>query len=115
MKKEMRIPAHPILGSSPERERLSFFFDGREFSALQGETIAAALAAEGIRIFRHTRSGTPRGLFCGIGQCTDCVVQVDGVPNIRSCITPVREGMQIQRQRGPGVLQEPGGDDEQNG
>ena len=71
--------------------------------AYEGEPIAAALLAGGIRVFRHThKKGEPRGVFCGIGRCTDCMMTVDGVPNVRTCVTPAREGMVIETQRGLG-------------
>ncbi len=44
----------------------------------------------------------PRGLFCAIGRCTDCVMTVDGVPNVRTCVTLVEGGMSIETQRGLG-------------
>ena len=59
----------------------------------------------GIRTFRHTaRYHEPRGLFCGIGQCSDCVVVVNGTPNVRSCTTPLEEGMFIETQHGLGKV-----------
>mgnify|MGYP002597611626 CR=1 FL=1 len=71
--------------------------------AREGDPIAAALMANGIRTFRHTaRYHEPRGLFCGIGQCTDCVMEVDGKPNVKTCITRVREGMTVRTQEGNG-------------
>ena len=64
--------------------------DGRPVSVLAGETVAAVLLAEGIRVFRHTeKRGEPRGVFCGMGICYECLVTVDGVPNMRACVTPV--------------------------
>ncbi len=69
--------------------------DGQPIAAHQGETIAAVLLAAGRRTFRHTvPGGHPRGIFCGIGLCFDCLVAVDGV-QVRACVTPVREGMQV--------------------
>jgi aerobic-type carbon monoxide dehydrogenase small subunit (CoxS/CutS family) len=56
--------------------------------------------AEGVVALRHTPGGAPRGVFCGMGVCFDCLVVVDGVPNTRACMTPVAEGMRIQRQAG---------------
>ena len=65
--------------------------------------LAAALLAEGIIINRYTaKRHEPRGLFCGIGQCTDCMMTVNGVPNIRTCITPVEDGMTVETQDGLG-------------
>lgn len=99
----MRIQDHPILGPQAEAQVVWIEVDGRKVSAREGERIAAALLAAGIRVFRTThRRGEPRGPFCGIGRCTDCVMTVDGVPNVRTCVTPVRAGMKIETQRGLG-------------
>lgn len=73
--------------------------DGEPVSSFEGETIAAALLASGRRVLRYTASGKPRGMFCGMGACFDCVVEVDGDPSVRSCITPVRPGMKIRTPR----------------
>jgi aerobic-type carbon monoxide dehydrogenase small subunit (CoxS/CutS family) len=63
--------------------------------------IIAALIANGIRINRYTlKKKEPRGIFCGIGQCTDCVMVVNGRINVRTCITPVVDSMVIQTQQG---------------
>lgn len=70
--------------------------DGDPVQAFEGETIAAALMASGRRILRYTPDGSPRGIFCGMGACFDCVMEVDGDPSVRSCITPVRPGMRIR-------------------
>lgn len=92
----MRIDHHPVLGDRPEQRTVTVFVDDRPVSAVEGEPIAAALLAGGIRVMRRTpRFGKPRGLFCGIGRCTDCIMTVDGEPNVRTCVTPVREGMRI--------------------
>ena len=65
--------------------------------------IAAALLASGVRVFRKTaKKGYPRGVFCGIGRCTDCVMTVDGKPNVRTCVTPVRAGMKVETHNGLG-------------
>lgn len=97
-----RIQQHPIL-SVEERPVVHITVDGTPIEAREGDTIAAALMANGIRTFRHTaRHHEPRGLFCGIGQCTDCVMEVDGKPNVKTCITRVREGMTVRTQEGNG-------------
>jgi predicted molibdopterin-dependent oxidoreductase YjgC len=71
-------------------------FDGRTVPAMPGESIGAALTNAGIRAWRVTRKhGRPRGLFCGIGVCFDCLLSVDGVPNQRACLTPVAPGMKL--------------------
>lgn len=77
--------------------------DGREIRAYRGESVAAALIADGELQLRTTSSGDPRGLFCGMGVCFDCVVAVDGVPGTRSCVTWVRDGMTITLQDGFGA------------
>ena len=65
--------------------------------------IAAALIANGVEVFRYTqRHHHPRGIYCGIGRCTDCVMIVNGIPNVRTCVTPVEEGMVIETQHGVG-------------
>jgi D-hydroxyproline dehydrogenase subunit gamma len=74
--------------------------DGRSVTAYEGETVATVLLAEGDAQVRVTRSGDPRGVFCGIGVCFECLVVVDEVPNTRACVTWVREGMTVARQEG---------------
>jgi glycine/D-amino acid oxidase-like deaminating enzyme len=74
---------------------VTFQFDGLPVAALEGETIAAALSAVGIVAFRHTPSGAPRGLHCGMGACFDCVVSVDGRIGQRACMTKVADGMVV--------------------
>jgi predicted molibdopterin-dependent oxidoreductase YjgC len=87
-----------------ERGRLlRLLVDGRELTAHEGESVAAALIAAGQRTTRLTaRTGEPRGYFCGTGICQDCLVTVDGRPNARACMTPVRDGLRVQTQRGLG-------------
>ncbi|MFP4346045.1 MAG: (2Fe-2S)-binding protein [Anaerolineales bacterium] len=73
--------------------------DGRPVQGFEGETVAALLLAEGIRTFRHTAEGAPRGPFCGMGVCYECLVTIDGVPHVRACQTLVAEGMEIETGR----------------
>lgn len=91
----MRIETHPVL--RVERgEPFSFAFGGRDLRAFPGETIAAALSAEGIRVFgHHPKDGSPQGIFCANGQCAQCLVIADGVP-VKACMTPARPGMRVQ-------------------
>ena len=96
-------PANPgelRIGDPGLRGRLvRLTFDGESIDAYEGETIAAALLAAGHRVWRTTGGrGEPRGLFCNMGICFECLVQVDGRPNVRACQTPVADGMQVQRQ-----------------
>lgn len=98
------ISEHPIL-EQPQRPRVSFTFDGRALSGLSGQPIAGALLDNGISVLRHThKTGAPRGIFCGIGQCNDCVVVVNGTPNVRACVTPLEAGMVIETQQGLGKV-----------
>lgn len=85
-------------GTSPEVERgqaITITVDGEPLQAYAGETIAGALLATGRKAWRRTLHGLPRGLFCGIGLCFDCLVTVNGTPNVRACLTPVAPGMVV--------------------
>ncbi|MDE1187720.1 MAG: FAD-dependent oxidoreductase [Pantoea sp.] len=85
----------------PASKTLTIWFDGKAVQALSGETIAAALARQNIVTIRETDQGDKRGLWCGMGACYECVVQVDGKGSQRSCMTLVQDGMQVQTQRAP--------------
>ena len=96
----MRIMHHPILGDIDKRNEVTIKVDGVKIRACEGEPIASALVAAGIKVFRHTRKRhEPRRIFCAVGRCTDCIMTVDGQPNVRTCVTPVRDGMEIQSQK----------------
>jgi len=72
---------------------MSFTFEGKEIPAEPGQSIGAALVAAGYRAWRATRhGGEPRGVFCGIGICFDCLVTVNGQPNQRACLIEARAG-----------------------
>ena len=99
--RQMRVSEHPILGALPEAESVTIYFDGQPIPARAGEPIAATLMNAGIRAFRTTaKRHEPRGIFCAIGRCTVCMMIVDGVPNTRTCVTLVRDGMQVETQHG---------------
>ncbi len=101
-----RVLQHPILGEAPQEQQIIIYVDGNPCAAREGEMIAAALLANGISTFRFTaKNHKPRGIFCGIGRCTDCIMTVDGVPNVRTCVTKVRDGMRIETQVGVGNWQ----------
>jgi len=71
----------------------------------KGETIAAALVANGVDVFRHTEKlKRPRGFFCAVGKCSSCLMVVDGQPNTMVCMEPLREGVRVERQTGRGKL-----------
>ena len=96
-----RITNHPILGDIPEKKKVKFIYNGKELEGYQGEPISAALKVAGVMAHRYTaKTHEPRGVFCAIGRCTDCVMIVNGKPNIRTCITPLEEGMVVQTQYG---------------
>ncbi len=97
----MRVIEHPILDSIENRRKVTFTLDGKEVEGYEGEPIAAALRAIGVLAHRYTsREHKPRGIFCAIGRCTDCVMLVDGKPNIRTCVMPLKEGMVVETQDG---------------
>jgi predicted molibdopterin-dependent oxidoreductase YjgC len=83
------------LGLIEARQPVTIQVDGEAVRAYAGETVATVLLALGLHTFRHTEHGAPRSLFCGMGICFDCLVTVDGVENVRACMTPVAEGMVI--------------------
>jgi predicted molibdopterin-dependent oxidoreductase YjgC len=100
----VRITDHPILTFSAGRV-VRFSFDGRELHGYEGEPIAAALHAAGIRVLSHSHGlGRPRGFYCAVGNCSSCLMNVDGEPNVRVCVEGLREGMRVRRQTGRGTL-----------
>jgi hypothetical protein len=75
-------------------------FDGRPIQVAAGQTVGAALVAAGIRSWRRTRvTGRPRGLFCGIGVCFDCLVTVNDRPGLRACLVEARPGDVVRSDR----------------
>lgn len=89
-----RITSHPIL-DTPDEESIKFHWQNQSLRAKVGETIASALIANGIDIFgHHPKDGSPLGLFCANGQCSQCMVLADGKP-VKSCMTKVRGGMSV--------------------
>ncbi|MEW6686492.1 MAG: (2Fe-2S)-binding protein [Candidatus Edwardsbacteria bacterium] len=100
----MRIEEHPIL-QFERREKVPFQFEGETLEGYNGEPIVAALHAAGIKVLRYShRLNRPRGFFCANGKCSSCLMEVDGVPNVMVCVTPLREGMTVKRQKGKGRL-----------
>ena len=103
----MRITEHPILGEYEKGELVEFTLDGKPMQGCAGEPIAMALKSNGVEIHRYTtKLHKPRGLYCSIGRCTDCVMVVDGVPNVRTCMTALKEGMKVQTQYGVSAKKE---------
>jgi NADPH-dependent 2,4-dienoyl-CoA reductase/sulfur reductase-like enzyme len=87
--------------------RIEIHFDGKPLAALAGETVSAALHANGIRSFRRTRHDNPRGLYCGMGACFDCVVTVDGRAGVRACLETVRDGQIVRSDVPLGTPEDP--------
>lgn len=101
--KEFRIKDHPILTEPPQCKEVTIYYEGKPLKAYEGEPIAAALMNAGIRSFRKTvKRNESRGVFCAIGRCTDCMMIVNGEPNVRTCVTPVEDGMRLEAQYGYG-------------
>lgn len=86
----MRLSTPGILARA---DRITLRFDGVPVPAIAGESIAAALSAAGVLAFRSTASGAPRGLWCGMGACFDCIVTVDGRAGQRACMVKAKDGM----------------------
>lgn len=97
----LRVDDHVILGKNDSIKTVEITVDGKKITAIEGEKVLAALLANGIIVNRYTvKRKEPRGLFCGIGQCTDCAMIVNGKPNVRTCVTTVKEGMVVETQHG---------------
>ena len=92
---DYRIRQHPIL-PIPEREPVEFYWRGKKYTALAGETIASALFANGERVFgHHHKDGSPLGIFCANGQCSQCMVLADGMP-VKACMELVTAGQHVE-------------------
>ncbi|MCF8105267.1 MAG: (2Fe-2S)-binding protein [Desulfohalobiaceae bacterium] len=86
---DLRIPTHP------RKEKITVYVNGREVLAYAGESLHAALLAAGFFVLRRAGS-EPRGFFCGMGVCYDCLVTVDGRPGQRACMTRVEDRMEVE-------------------
>jgi len=80
--------------------QITFFFEDKPVRAKAGQSVAAALLAAGERCLRIDEAGNPKGAVCCIGACWECRCSIDGVPDTRACMTPVRDGMNVRRQHG---------------
>ncbi len=85
----------------PGEAAVTVTFEDRPLTARAGETVAATLAAHGIKVLRVTASGAERGLYCGMGVCQECLVEIDGRPNQRACMTRIAGPVNIRRQTFP--------------
>jgi len=102
----MRIKEHPIL-TFEEKKKLSFLFDGKIVFGYEGDTIASALHAMGVKtLSRSIELNRPRGFYCAIGNCSSCNMIVDGKPNVRTCVTMLKENMKVKTQVNKGDIYE---------
>lgn len=98
----MRLQKHPIL-SFERGNKVTFTFEGKEYEGYEGESIAAALAANNIHVLRE-HAGRKRGLFCAIGNCSSCLMTVNGKNNVRVCVEALQADMNIVRQPDKGSI-----------
>ncbi len=100
----MRVTNHPIL-TFPAKKEVKFIFEGKELKGIEGEPIASALHDNGIKVLRHSpKDHRARGFFCAIGNCSSCLMEVNGEANVRVCVEELKEGMVVNRQNGKGTF-----------
>jgi predicted molibdopterin-dependent oxidoreductase YjgC len=99
----MRIKNHPVLDFG-ERKTVKFVFDGNEIEGYENEPIAAALHAAGKMDISHSLKHRPRGLYCAIGNCSSCMMVVNGESNVRICLEPLKKGMVVETQKDKGGI-----------
>ncbi len=102
----MRIKKHPILEFG-EQTKIHFTYNGKKMYGYIGDTVASALHALGIRRLSDSiKLKRPRGFYCAIGNCASCNMVVNDVPNVRTCITELEDGMIVKTQEGKGNVYE---------
>jgi predicted molibdopterin-dependent oxidoreductase YjgC len=85
------------IGSIERKEKLTLTVNGSNITAYKGETLLAALIATGYKKMKKSPlKNEPRGALCGMGVCFECIVTVNGTPNIRSCMTEVENNMKVE-------------------
>ena len=100
----MRVKNHPILNFE-EKKKLVFEFENEEMVGYEGDTIASALVDHGLKVFGYSiKRQRPRGFYCAIGNCASCNMEVDFKVNVRTCITPLKEGMKVKRLHNKGDI-----------
>jgi len=88
--------------SSVAKRTVSFLFEGRVLHGVEGEPVAKALFAAGVRTLSYSvKYKRPRGIFCARGRCVACHMSIDGVPGVPTCITPLKNGMRVEREDYP--------------
>jgi predicted molibdopterin-dependent oxidoreductase YjgC len=98
----MPVDGDPV-EPGPDRP-LTIWVDREPVTGTAGQTIAGVLLGAGRREWRTTSaSGAPRGVFCGIGVCFDCLVEVNGLRDVRACLRRAQDGDVVTRQGGPEV------------
>ncbi len=94
-----RLQSHPIL-DVPVAAEVPFTWNGMPLTGREGEMISSALFANDIHVFgHHHKDGSPQGLFCANGQCSQCLVMADGLP-VKACMTPLKKEMAVQSVEG---------------
>jgi len=85
------------IGTIKRKKKVTIEVNGQSIPAYEGETLLAALIAAGFRELKKSPvKGEPRSALCGMGVCYECIVTVDGVPNVRSCMTEVKDNMKVE-------------------
>ncbi|MHB8134387.1 MAG: (2Fe-2S)-binding protein [Anaerolineaceae bacterium] len=91
------IEGSPLIPKIERGKKIQVIVDDKRIEAFEGETVAAALLTVGITTFRHSQKNKePRGLYCGMGICYECLVTINGVHAQRACITTIEDGMRIE-------------------
>jgi len=94
----LRIKEHPIIDFQ-KGKTVTFTFDGVQYEGFDDEPIAVALYANGIKTLSYSlKYHRPRGIFCCIGNCSSCLMKVNGIPNVRTCTQRIKQGMVIETQ-----------------
>lgn len=79
------------------KEKLTLIVNGKEIEAYRGESLLAALMAAGYKNLKKSPvRGEPRGALCGMGVCFECLVSINGIPNLRSCLVEVEDNLEIK-------------------
>lgn len=95
----MRIKEHPILDFN-RGKKVEFSFDGKKMEGYDNEPIAAALVASGVKVLSYSlKLKRPRGFFCAVGKCSSCLMKVNGIRNVRTCVSKLEEGMEVETQK----------------